>query len=812
MSLCKPNAVVPSESAKRHDGRGLTYLLGLFAAAAMIAGLSSRGIVSFEVFCGGVARADNAAPNAFRADDSSTFFERRVAPVLSERCASCHNDDKRRGGLSLTSRKSLLEGGDNGPAVVPSKPDEGTLLGMVSGDAPKMPKNGKPLSAAQRADLRRWIESGTAWPDGVQVSGELWSLRPLANPKTPPVKRPDWVATPIDAFVLRRLEEEGLSPARHAERIALIRRATFDLHGLPPTPNEIDEFLADSRPDAFANVVERLLASPRYGERWGRHWLDLAGYADSHGFELDYPRPNAWRYRDFVIQSFNDDKPYDQFLREQIAGDVLSPNDPTAAIATGFLAAGPWDYSGFVTAIQDTAASRGTRLQDLDNMLTTVMTTAVGLTVGCAKCHDHKFDPIPQKDYYSLQAVFAGVRRGDRISRGHATEEQARRMEQIRLDIHKKRIGIAEIDVLALDARTPEMATNRVQLSREIAALEAEYANMPQVELTYAAIPEAPPATHVLNRGDTESPKERVAPAALSAVKTIRSELTDANAPEGLRRVALTRWLTDPANPLTARVMVNRLWHYHFGRGIVGTPSDFGFNGERPSHPDLLDWLATEFQRRKWSIKAMHRIIMLSNTYQQSVQPNEQAAAVDSGNSLLWRMNRRRLSAEEVHDAILTVSGTLNSQMGGPAYMPFRFQFRKSPIYDYHDVADQPERRQRSVYSFIVRSTPNPFLDVLDFPAPTSCTPARSSTTTAVQSLSLLNDAFVIQKAERFASRLSSAHKDNTREQVAAAYRLTFGRGPSQRERDIAEQFVGKHGMFQFCRALFNANEFLYVD
>lgn len=744
--------------------------------------------------------------------ESSSHFENRIAPILSERCAACHNPDKREGGLDVTSRESLFKGGDSGPAIVSDNLDESWLLDMVSGDEPAMPKDSKPLSGKELADLRQWIEAGADWPEGVAVSAELWSLRPVKRPTVPKVNDSDWVTSPIDAFILQRLEDEGLKPAPRAERIALIRRATFDLHGLPPTPEEIDDFLADETAEAFAKVVDRLLKSARYGERWGRHWLDLASYADSHGFELDYPRPNAWRYRDYVIQAFNDDTPYDKFLHEQLAGDVLDPDDPDAVIATGFLAAGPWDYSGFITAIQGTAASRLTRSLDIDNMMTTVMTTSVGLTVGCARCHDHKFDPIPQKDYYRLQAVFNGVRRGDRISHGHATEEQARRMEQIRLDIHKKRIGVAENDALAPDARTDETAHNRAKLCEEIAALESEYAKFPDVQLTYAAIPETPAPMHVLLRGDTESPGALVAPAALSAVKGLPAELTDADAPEGERRHALARWLTDPANPLTSRVMVNRLWHYHFGRGIVGTPGDFGFNGERPSHPELLDWLATEFQARDWSIKEMHRLIMLSSTYQQASQHNAEAAALDAGNRLLWRMNRRRLSAEEVHDSILAVSGQLDLSMGGPAYKPFRYEFRKSPIYDYHNTADRSERRRRSVYSFIVRSTPNPFTDVLDFPVPSACTPARNATTTALQSLSLLNDPFVIQQSEYFAERLADAYKDDVRGQVSVAYRLALGREPSADESKLAEEFIKKRDLFRFCRTIFNTNEFLYVD
>lgn len=332
------------------------------------------------------------------------------------------------------------------------------------------------------------------------------------------------------------------------------------------------------------------------------------------------------------------------------------------------------------------------------------------------------------------------------------------------------------------------------------------------MELTYAAIPETPPPTHVLHRGDTESPREAVSPAALSAVKGLPPALTNANAPEGERRLALARWLTDPANPLTARVVANRLWQGHFGRGLVGTPGDFGFNGERPSHPELLDWLASEFPKQGWSIKAMHRLIMLSNTYQQVSRHNEEAAAIDADNRLLWRMNRRRLTAEDVHDSILAVSGNLDLTMGGLADMPFRYQFRKSPVYDYLSEIDRPQRERRSVYHFTARSTPNPFMDVLDFPVPASCTPVRNSTTTALQSLSLLNDPFVLQQTASFAQRLKKAHRDNVPQQVTASYRLAFGRTPSENELESAQQFIEKQGLFQFCRALFNTNEFFYVD
>lgn len=746
------------------------------------------------------------------AEVPDTFFGERIAPVLETRCVACHNGEIAKGGLDLTTRASLLKGGESGAAVVPGKVDDSWLLEMITGDEPQMPKDSKPLTDQQATDLREWITRGAPWPENVQVQAQLWSLHPIVNPEVPAVRNQDWIRNPIDAFIIEQLEEQGLTPAPRADKLTLIRRATFDLHGLPPTPRQIDAFLADMSADAFENLVNRLLDSPRYGERWGRHWLDLASYADSHGFELDYPRPNAWRYRDYVIESFNKDTPYDEFLLQQLAGDVISPNDSAAAVATGFLGAGPWDYSGFITATQGTVAARGTRHRDLDNMLSTVMTTTIGLTVGCAQCHDHKFDPILQKDYYSLKAVFAGVRRGDRITHGEATAEQALKMEQIRLVIHKKRIGVAEITGRPAEKRTDDMAATLLQLRKEIAELEAEYAKFPDVELTYAVIPEEPPATHLLARGNTETPLEVVSPAALSAVTTLPAKLTTVDAPEGERRLALAKWLVDPANPLTARVAVNRIWQRHFGRGIIGTPNDFGFNGERPSHPDLLDWLASELQRRNWSIKEVHRLMMLSSTYQQAILYDKEGSAIDSGNRLLWRMNRRRLDAEVLRDSVLAISGQLDLTMGGPADMAFDYEFRKSPLYDYYSPSEGPESNRRTVYQFISRSTPNPFLDVLDFPIPSACTPIRNSTTTPLQSLSLLNDQFMIEQAERFSRRLVNSHPDNFSAQVILAYRLAYGREPSAREKDRAEQFITKEELFHFCRALFNTNEFLYVD
>jgi hypothetical protein len=695
-----------------------------------------------------------------RADDKAFFLE-RVTPVLRQRCLPCHNSQKTKGGLNLTTRDRLVKGGDTGPAVVPGDAARSLLVEMIDGPEPRMPKQGKPLKTEEVAALRRWIDAGVPWPKGLvlvedkpapRVGPDWWSLRQLNRSALPAIRDRSWVRTPIDVFILATLEAKGLRPSPPADRRTLIRRVTYTLHGLPPTPAEIDAFLADQSSEAYEKLIDRLLASPRYGERWGRHWLDVVHYGDTQGYDKDKRRDHAWPYRDYVIRSFNSDKLYSRFIREQVAGDVLFPGDPNGVIGTGFIAAGPWDFVGHVELREGTVEKEKTRLLDRDDMVANTISTFLSLTVHCARCHDHKFDPIPKRDYYRLQAVFAGVDRGDR--------------PYIRSD------------------------------------------------LVYAVLSHPPRPIYDLNRGDVEQRGEQVGPGALTCVAGLDADLKQAKpGDEGSRRAALAEWIADPKNVLTWRSLVNRVWHYHFGRGLVDTPNDFGWNGSRPTHPELLDWLAAQFRDNGQSLKALHRLILLSATYQQSPRGHAEFARADADNRWLWRMNRQRLEAEEVRDAVLAVSGKLDLKMGGPGFELFRFKDDHSPTYDHSavDKINAPAGWRRAVYRFTVRSVPNPFLECLDCADPNLNTPVRGTTLTALQALALLNDPFIVQQAEFFAERLRTISADPGR-QIEAAYLLALGRPPGREESEALIAYAQQHGLANACRLLFNTNEFVFID
>jgi hypothetical protein len=589
---------------------------------------------------------------------------------------------------------------------------------------------------------------------------DWWSFRPLSRPPIPAIQDKNWVQNPIDCFSLAKLESKRLTPSPPADRATLIRRVTYDLHGLPPTPEEIDAFVNDPAPDAYEKLIDRLLASPRYGERWGRHWLDVVHYGDTHGYDKDKRREHAWPYRDYVIRSFNADKPYGQFVKEQIAGDVLYPGDADGVIATGFIAAGPWDFVGHVELREDTFEKMKTRVLDRDDMVANTMSTFMSLTAHCARCHDHKFDPISQKDYYGLQAVFAGVDRGDR--------------------------PVASRVALAPGVPSP----------------------------VYAVVSHSPRPVHLLRRGNIENPREVAQPGALAVIPVSAHEFKLAHPEnEGSRRQALAEWIADPKNPLTWRSIINRVWGYHFDRGLVDTPNDFGHRGGLPSHPELLDWLAAEFRDGGQSLKQLHRLILLSDTYRQSSINNPTAAKVDSENRLLWHMNRQRLDAESLRDAVLAVSGTLRYQMGGPGFDLFRFKDDHSPVYDHSAIEkiNDPATWRRTVYRFVVRSVPNPFLECLDCADPNINMPVRNTTLTALQALALLNDAFMLKQAECFAERLQKISPEPQR-QIEAAYQLALGRLPRSDEKSALIEYIHKHGLANACRLLFNTNEFVFID
>ncbi len=688
-------------------------------------------------------------------------FDKEVAPILVGRCLECHSGPEPKAKLDLTTRAGMLKGGRGGPALVPGNAAESEIWSRVDGG--EMPPK-KPLPAEEKALLKRWIEKGAIWQGDPldllarttdrRAGFDWWSLQPVRRPSLPGIKDISWPRNPIDYFILKKLEANGLAPSQEADPATLVRRLTFDLIGLPPTPKEISDFVAackptESFPWAYSALVERLLASPHYGERWARPWLDIVRFGESNGFEHDELRPNAWPYRDWVIQALNQDLPYDEFVSLQIAGDVLRPNDPAAIAATGFLVAGGYDSVG---QKQQSAAMRAVVRQDeLEDMISTMSQGVLGLTVHCARCHDHKFDPIRQVDYYRLSAALAGVHHGERP-----------------LPNQKERKA-------------------------------------------YAVAPSTPEATFLLIRGEPSRKGAEMTPGGVAALGASDFRM-QADAPDAERRRCLADWITRPDNPLLARVMVNRLWQYHFGAGLVETPSDFGFNGGKPSHPELLDWLADEFRRSGWSMKHMHRLIVTSATYRQASRFRPDAAKTDASNRLLWRKNPMRLEAESLRDTILAIAGKLNPQMGGPSYQDFQMSIRGATYYYVPVVSDAPDKMRRSIYRTWARSGRNPFLDTLDCPDPSTLTPKRAVTTTPLQALVFLNNDFMLRMADHWANRIKADAGDAIPAQVARAYHLALGRPPTENELNTARRVVANNGLAILCRALLNCNEFLYVD
>jgi hypothetical protein len=708
-----------------------------------------------------------------------------------------------------------------------------------------------------------------------------WALQRVSWPKPPSIKNTRWIRNPIDAFVLAELEAKGLGPAPPADKGTLLRRASLDLIGLPPTPEELDAFLADNSPKAFERVVDRLLASSQYGERWARHWLDLARYAESEGFKSDETRPNVWRYRDYVIRAFNSNKPYDRFLREQIAGDELWPNDPDARVATAFNRHYP-DESNARNLLQ--------RRQEILNDITdTVGSVFIGLTFGCARCHDHKFDPIRQADYYRLQAFFANVRAADDVvlvppevakqyqDKRRGWEEKTRPLhEQMRALLEPKRKEIVEelfakyppeiqsaitkpaSERTALEWQMyykakPHMNPDDEEVSRRLngedktkwQTLQAElnqFSNLHPGDLPIGVgitdVSREAPKTHTLAVGVYDAPVQEVQPGFPSILDPSPAKVRP---PEGLestgRRSALANWLADPQNPLTSRVLVNRVWHYHFGRGIVATPSDFGNMGERPSHPQLLDWLASEFIQNGWSLKAMHRLIMTSSTYQQASVNNLAAARIDPGNRLLWRFPRQRLEGEAIRDSALSAAGLLNPKMGGPSVFPEVPPGMESRG-GWKVTEDPVERNRRSIYVFVRRNTRYPMFESFDMPDTHESCARRNVTTTAPQALTMLNSRLSLEWAQAFAGRILKSAGADRHKQIDEAYRLAYSRLPDRSEKQLALSFLDRQrsiiaerngqklalpsfvpeklespsaaAFVDFCHMLMNSNEFVY--
>jgi hypothetical protein len=797
-----------------------------------------------------------------------------VLPLLQARCISCHGPEKQKGKLRLDSRAAILKGGENGAAIVPGDPDRSLLLQAVRQTHPdiKMPPKEK-LAADQIDALAAWIKEGAPWvepaaaaaPSGpvgdawsdsrnpiVRIFGgkrlDLWSLKKIARPALPAVKDEAWVRTPVDRFVLAALEKAKLRPSPEADRRTLIRRATFDLTGLPPTPEELKAFVGDPAPDAYERLVERLLASPRYGERWARHWMDVIRYSDGNGWERDEFQSEIWRYRDYLIRSFNADKSYWQFAAEQLAGDELRPDDPDALVATGYLRLGPYDSTGSI--FMEEAKNRNELMTDLAN---TTGSAFLGLTMACANCHDHKYDPISQADHFRLRAFFAGVKRQDDTVLDSKDERDRIRKNNDAIDGRTKPLQARTEEILeparnclveqrqsVNPSKAPKVsdaeaaATLAEPLKKELAALEKKIEEEKKGRLDFTRGMTArdsgasPPATHLFYQGDFTQPREEILPGILSVLDPNPAAVArPAGVDSSGRRSALAAWIASPENPLAARVIVNRLWHHHFGRGIVASPNDFGFSGVRPSHPELLDALASELFASGGSLKGIHRLILRSATYRQRSVDDPKRRAVDPENILLWRQNPRRLDAEATRDAMLAVSGALlPKDSGRPLWPPVPQHLLDAQPGILETKSDEKarERKQqwftdpveacdvRSVFLIQKRVLTLPFLQPFDLPDQNVSCGRRDVTTVAPQALQLLNSGFSERMALAFVSRVEKDAGEDEAARVDRAISLALGRASTEAERKRSVEFLRRHRLVDFCRVLLNVNEFVYVD
>lgn len=804
-------------------------------------------------------------------------FEKNVVEILKANCLKCHAGAEPKGGLDLTSREKIVQGGESGPAIDSENPQNSLLLAAVRYEGLEMPPTGE-LAPQQIEALTRWVTDGLAWPKDLthiefeihpgppQVNDEtkqFWSFRPVVEPEVPSVTgfagNPNWAHNEIDQFVLQKLQAAGLTPNPPAPPEQLIRRASYDLTGLPPAPEKVRQFAASHASDDWTAVVDDLLASPHYGEQWGRHWLDLVRYAETNSYERDGAKPHVWRYRDYVIQSFNADKPYDQFVREQLAGDELPNVTPETLIATGYYRLGRWD--------DEPVDPELAYYDDLDDILTTTGQTFLGLTINCARCHDHKIDPIPAKDYYRMLGFFLNVRRYGQRSR-ESVEEASVREIALPEDAGLMKVALAQYDremeeigktlerieekvkpdFSGVEHDEFQYEENRVRLieKREDSVLsKAEVNRYRNLTRRRAHLREHRPSgnghalcvaedvgsnrpSRILLRGNPHAPGDEVTPGFPSVLSP--PEITLPEIPSGAsttgRRTALASWIASPQNPLTARVMVNRIWQYHFGRGLVRTPSDFGFQGTRPTHPELLDWLAARFIKDGWSIKAMHRLIMSSATYQMSSAPRTEAWEKDPLNDLFWRFDMRRLTAEEIRDSILWANGTLNADsMYGPSIytkIPKEVMAGQSmPGAGWSDSSAE-DRARRSIYIHVKRSLLDPVLESFDFADTDQSCPVRFSTTQPTQALGTLNSDFILEQAQLFAEMIREKAGEDREEQLRLAIRQVTQREPQAVE--IAEglqlwdRLVSEHGMNQelarkyVCLTMLNLNEFFYLD
>ncbi|HYI95034.1 MAG TPA: PSD1 and planctomycete cytochrome C domain-containing protein [Bryobacteraceae bacterium] len=799
---------------------------------------------------------------------SAVDFQRDVQPILASRCLSCHGSNLHLGELRLDRKSDALRGGGSGvPAIVPYKSADSLLVRYVSGLDAKtvMPPAGPRLTPKQIEILQNWIDQGAPWPESdatpipQKAATDHWAFKLRSQPSPPQVKDKAWVRNPIDAFVLAKLEARGWKPSPSAEPYQLLRRFHLNLTGMPPSIEEQNALLRDPTSQALDKIIDVLLERETYGERWARHWLDVVRYADTNGYERDAIKPHAWRYRDYVIRSLNDDKPYNRFVLEQLAGDELPDQSADSMIALGFNRLGAWD--------DEPADPETDRFDQLDDVVSTVSQAFLGVTLGCARCHNHKFDPLTARDYYSMIAVFNGLQR-PRNGRTEldlpvgTSEELAREaLRDSKIDPLKKQIADAreKFRQAFLDAGQSALGSEVLEAARaepakrtenqkglvakygkdldkeillatptsvknKIEDLEAQIANLrkatPDLPRSYFLNePKPPGVTHLLIRGNARAPGPEVPPAVPAVLTKIQPSFPPASS-TSMRRLTLAQWIADPENPLTARVIVNRVWQAHFGEALVRTPNDFGRIGEKPTHPELLDWLANWFVENGWSLKKLHRLIMTSNTYRMSKRSVPEYVAEDPENRLIWRVPFARLEVEAIRDSMLSVSGKLNPKMYGPGMYPFVPKQALEGSSDPDKIwqpFNENEASRRTIYAYIKRSMIVPMLDVLDFCDTSRSSAKRINTSVAPQALTLFNGDFVNRQARHLASRLVREAGPDINRQIEYAYRLSFARPPSASEistmlRFVQDQGGGESAMEQLCRVILNMNEFAYTD
>ena len=808
-------------------------------------------------------------PDLVAQDDNKTepteaqisFFNDEVLPILTKSCFKCHTGDNVKGKFHMDNRGALLAGGESGEAISVDSPEDSLLISAINYESFEMPPSGK-LPQGQIDVLTKWVQMGAPFDpkaekavhqeDGPpQVNEEtksFWSYQKVTRPEIPKVKNKRWVSNAIDHFILAGLEDAKLKAPSSATKTAILRRAYYSLTGLPPSPEQVQAFLSDTDPNAWEKVIDELLASEHYGEHWGRHWLDLVRWAETNSYERDGNKPFIWRYRDYVIRSLNDDKPYNQFIMEQLAGDELDQVTADSITATGFYRLGTW---------QDEPVDRVQELyEDLDDIVRTTGEVFLGMTVGCARCHDHKLDPFPQADYYRFMSFFHGFNRDIGGSQVPIATPEDIQKQQAEITAHKaaledlqNKIKVIEAIVIPdfQDVEKEEFKHEKHKIPlvkkrvpgklseekfNEYVKLKEEEKKMlafkPKAMSTAMAVKEIgrnAPETFVLIRGSAHARGDKVEPAFPSVLGFDAPELTPA--PEGInssgRRRVLAEWITSAENPLTARVIVNRLWQHHFGKGIVKSTSDFGFQGDRPTHPELLDFLASELMDGGWKLKSLHKQILMSSAFKMSSQSNAAGVKADPENKLIWRQEMRRLSAEEIRDTVLAVNGSLNPKMYGPSFYPLIPQEVKHgqsrPGAGWGNSSPE-ERARRGVYIFIKRSLPVPFIKAFDGADTDTTCPIRFTTTQPTQSLELMNGEFTNAQAKVFGNFLRE-NTDSLNEQIELALNRVFQRKPVEGEIQLGVDLVNTlkeenmddiQALDYFCLVALNLNELLFLD